>query len=143
MNHFPINSKFFKKSILLIFLMLPFIQIAQTEIQKDSVEVIPQAIEISEIANYSEETRNLIEETQELINNKSEVKAIYERLINLDSLMETKLVLLRDSLSYFTLDQIDKYEERITVYNNSLDAWQERISAWKVQTIKNKKRIES
>jgi len=122
--------------------MLPFIQIAQTEIQKDSVEVIPQAIEISEIANYSEETRNLIEETQELINNKSEVKAIYERLINLDSLMETKLVLLRDSLSYFTLDQIDKYEDRITVYNNSLDAWQERISAWKVQTIKNKKRIE-
>ena len=102
MNYFPINSKYFKKSILLIFLILPFIQFAQTEMQKDSVEVIPQAIEISEIANYSEGTRILIEETQELINNKAEVKSINERLIKLDSMMEPKLVLLRDSLSYFT-----------------------------------------
>ena len=117
------NSKLIKRAILLIGLLPPVFLFAQTEIQKDSLVKVPQAIEISEITNYSQVTRTLIEETQELASNKTKVLRIHEGLTELDSIMASKLLLLRDTLSYFNLDQLDKLEDRMGLYKKRVDLW--------------------
>ena len=142
MNYkYLLKSKLIKKGILLIGLLLPFTLFSQTVIQKDSLVKVPQAIEISEIANYSQVTRTLIEETQELASNKTKVLSIYEGLTELDSIMASKLLLLRDTLSYFNLDQLDKLEDRMGLYKKRLDFWQGIVTDWSEQTIESKKRI--
>jgi len=118
------NSKLIKNAILMMGLLLPLMIFSQTEIQRDSIVIIPKAIEISEIANYSQETRVLIEKAQELASNKTKVLRIHEGLTELDSTMVAKLLLLRDTLSYFNLDQLDKLEDRISLYKNRVDLWQ-------------------
>ena len=135
------NSKLIKRAILLIGLLPPVFLFAQTEIQKDSIVIIPKAIEISEIANYSQETRVLIEKTQELASNKTKLLRIHEGLTELDSTMAAKLLLLRDTLSYFNLDQLDKLEDRISLYKNRVDLWQDRIEAWREETTKTKSQL--
>ena len=121
------NSKLIKNAILMMGLLLPLMIFSQTEIQRDSIVIIPKAIEISEIANYSQETRVLIEKTQELASNKTKLLRIHEGLTELDSTIAAKLLLLRDTLSYFNLDQLDKLEDRISLYKNRVDLWQDRI----------------
>lgn len=135
------DSKLNKGGILLIALLLPLMLFSQTEIQKDSLADIPQAIEISEIANYSQETRTLIEETQELASNKTKVHRIHEGLTELDSIMASKLLLLRDTLTYVNLDQIDKLEDRIGLHKKRVDLWQAKIEDWREETTESKKRI--
>ena len=138
MNYkYLLKSKLIKKGILLIGLLLPFTLFSQTVIQKDSLVKVPQAIEISEIANYSQVTRTLIEETQELASNKTKVLSIYEGLTELDSIMASKLLLLRDTLSYFNLDQLDKLEDRMGLYKKRLDFWQGIVTDWSEQTIES------
>ena len=135
------NSKLIKRAILLIGLLPPVFLFAQTEIQKDSLVDVPLAIKISEITNYSQVTRTLIEETQELASNKTKVLRIHEGLTELDSIMASKLLLLRDTLSYFNLDQLDKLEDRMGLYKKRVDLWKSRIEDWREQTIESKKRI--
>jgi small-conductance mechanosensitive channel len=135
------NSKISKGVILLIALQLPLMLFSQTEIQKDSLTAIPRAIEISEIADYSQETRTLIEETQALASNKTEVLRIQKGLVELDSIMAANLLLLRDTLSYFNLDQLDKLEDRMSLYKKGVNLWQARIEGWREETIDSKKRI--
>jgi len=135
------NSKLIKNAILMMGLLLPLMIFSQTEIQRDSIVIIPKAIEISEIANYSQETRVLIEKAQELASNKTKVLRIHEGLTELDSTMVAKLLLLRDTLSYFNLDQLDKLEDRISLYKNRVDLWQARIEAWREETTKSKSQI--
>ncbi len=143
MNYkYLLKSKLIKKGILLIGLLLPFTLFSQTEIQKDSLVKVPQAIEISEIANYSQVTRTLIEETQELASNKAKVLSIYEGLTELDSIMASKLLLLRDTLSYFNLDQLDKLENRMGLHKKRVDLWQSRIIDWREHTNEKEKQIE-
>ena len=55
--------------------------------------------------------------------------------------MVAKLLLLRDTLSYFNLDQLDKLEDRISLYKNRVDLWQARIEAWREETTKSKSQI--
>ena len=100
--------------------------------------IIPKAIEISEIANYSQETRVLIEKTQELASNKTKVLRIHEGLTELDSTMAAKLLLLRDTLSYFNLDQLDKLEDRISLYKNRVDLWQAELKPGEKKRLKVK-----
>jgi len=124
-------------------LMLPLLIFSQVEVQKDSIIVkVPKAMQISEIANYGEETRGLIEDTQELIEKKSKISEINKELLKVDSIMETKLILFRDTLAIFNLDQIDKLEDRISIYKTSVDFWQSKISAWREETDENEKLLE-
>ena len=135
------NSKLIKRAILLIGFLPPVFLFAQTEIQKDSLVDVPLAIKISEIADCSEETRTLIEETKALASNKTKVLRIFQGLTDLDSIMASKLLLLRDSLSYFNLDQLDKLEDRMGLYKSRVELWKSRIEGWREETIESEKRI--
>jgi len=139
-----LSAELNKKRLFFIgLLMLPLLIFSQTEVQKDSIIVkAPEALQISEIANYGEDTRELIEDTEKLIEKKSKIAEINKELLKIDSIMETKLMLFRDTLAIFNLDQIDKLQDRIKIFNTSVELSQSRVNNWREQTDDTEKLLE-
>lgn len=123
-----------KKKVFLLVLLIHFSLSAQTEFVKDSLIKSPMALAILEIANYSEQTRNLVKESQELIENKSELREIQKGLANQDSVLTVSLVVLRDTMTHFNLDQLDRLEDRITFYKKKVNSWSKDIEKWREKT---------
>ena len=122
------------KNSWLIFLLFPMIAVSQAQIMEDSIVKAPKVLAISEIQNYDLKTKNLIDDINDLVGNKSKLKNITENIVLYDSLLNNKLLLLRDTVVNLNLDKLDRIEDQINIYKNKTTPWTEEISHWKNQT---------
>ena len=130
------------KTILFLILLLPFYSFSQTTLLNDTIVDVPKSLRVNEIANYGQQSRLLINKTQKLIENKEELIKIKENLSKHDSLVFYSLNILRDTLTNFNLDQLDKMEDQMNLINSKVDPWTKQVGHWKKKTIDYKKNIE-
>jgi len=123
----------YKNSWLILFLF-PVIAVSQTQKLEDSIIKTPKVLAIPEIPNFDLKTKNLIYDLNGLIENKGKIKIIREDIVLYDSLLNNKLLLLRDSIINLNLDKLDRIEDQIIVYKNKTLVWIDDISNWKKQT---------
>ena len=136
-----INSVIPKNSWL-IFFFFPMISVfSQTKIIEDSIVKEPIVLPISEIPNFDLKTRKLINDIDDLVENKSQLKTIEKSIVLYDSLLNIKLLLLRDTVINLNLDKLDRIEDQITIYKNKTVPWPEEISNWKNQSQKISDRL--
>lgn len=124
-----------KQNSYLFFLLLPVFAISQTKNITDSISKEPKVLAISEIPNFNLKTGKLIDDINALIKNKSQLQIIMENIVAYDSLLDAKLLLLRDTVINLNLDKLDHIEDQITIYNNKAKPWIEEIDNWKNKTI--------
>ena len=118
----------------LFFLLFPLITVAQTRTGNNSLPNVPKAIDASEITGFDIKTKELITDIHELTGNKGNIRIIRDELVLYDSLLNNKIVLLRDTVINLNLDKLDRIEDQITIYKNKTKAWSEDIISRKNQT---------
>ena len=122
------------KNYWLFFLLFPVIAVSQTKIIEDSIIKTPKVLGISESPNFDLKTRRLLENANELISKNSELISIKKNSVLYDSLLNNKLILLRDTLTNQNLDKLDRIEDQISIFKNKNRLWIEEITKWKNQT---------
>lgn len=133
---FRLINSIIRKNSYLFFLLLSTIANSQTEeVITDSISKEPKVIVISEIPNFELKTEKLIDDINALTKNKSQLQIIKENIVVYDSLLNNKLLLLRDTVTNLNLDKLDRIEDQITIYKNKTNPWIEEIDNWKNKTI--------
>ena len=129
--------------VLLICILLasPFLSRAQQIESADTIPLIPKILKGSEISEYDQKTRQLVSDVRELMENRTELESIRKTLKQDDSLITGELNLLRDTLLVFSLDQLDKFETDVAVYNNKIEPWVNTIRDWREDTDQFKKEM--
>ena len=125
-----------------LILLLPLLSYSQTPSLNDTIERTPKSLQSNEIATYGQQSRLLVKESQNLIDHKLELLEIRENLFKQDSTVFNTLVIIRDTLTNFNLDQLDKMEDRLNILKNKVDSWDMQIESWKIKTINYEKNIE-
>ena len=125
---------------LLIFLAMPLISLSQSV--NDTIAKLPHAIQNTEISDYRKNTKLLVEDAQLLLNEKDKLDLLRSQLIQDDSIFSNNLLILKDSLRVFKLDEINRFESKAKQYNNKLALQKQLISNLRDQTNEKKQRID-
>ena len=136
------NQKALRVLLIYILLALPFLGTAQQIVTADTIPLVPKILKGSEISEYDQKTRQLVAEVRKLMENRTELESLRKTLKQDDSLIMVELNLLRDTLFVFSLDQLDKFETDVVVYNNKIEPWIKTISDWREDTDQFKKDME-
>jgi small-conductance mechanosensitive channel len=129
-----INSVIHQNSYL-FFLLLPVFAVSQTKNITDSISKEPKVLAISKIPNFELKTEKLIADINALTKNKSQLQIIKKNIVVYDSLLNNKLLQLRDTVTNLNLDKLDRIEDQITIYKNKATSWIKEIDHWKNKTI--------
>ena len=124
-----------------IFLFLmPFITFSQ--IVNDTVQNIPHAIKNTEIANYRINSKQLVEETELLLKDFEKLEPLKSQLIEEDSIFSNQLIILKDSLKTYKLEQLKRIEHQIQKYTTTFLNQKKSIQDWRSQTNDKQLRID-
>lgn len=118
----------------LFFLLIPFLMFSQNTTINDSVVQPPKALGNAEIVSYGQESRDLINKVKLVFKNTDKLLDIRERLVIDDSVVQQKLVLLRDTLVNFNIDQLDKIESQVGYIDIETRPWIEETKKWREET---------
>ncbi len=123
-TNFLIISFFF-----IISLSVPFISIAQTKVQSDSIPKVqePKALELSQIPDYGNRTRNLINNVQSIIDNKKIIGEISPGIKEVLNTLDGKLLEINDTIVIFRLEQLNKSERELALFNERIVPWKSTI----------------
>ena len=122
------------KNSWLFLLVFPMVAVSQTKIIEDSIGKVPKVLVLSEIPNFDLKTASLLENINELIKNNSALINIRKKNVLYDSLINNKLIVLRDTLTNQNLDKLDRIEDQISIFKNQNIVWIEKIAKWKNKT---------
>ena len=122
------------KNSWLFLLVIPMVAVSQTKIIEDTISKVPKVLVLSEIPNFDLKTASLLENINELIKNNSELINIREKNVLYDSLINNKLIILRDTLTNQNLDKLDRIEGQVSIFKNQNIVWIEKLAKWKTKT---------
>jgi len=118
--------------LVILFFCLPFLSFSQNI--KDSIQELPHAIKNTEIADYRQNNKILIEDTELLLLELKNLQLLKSQIISEDSIFSSKIAIFKDSLSRFSLTQLDRLENGIQEYRSQLNKQEQIISNWRNQT---------
>ena len=121
--------------------LFPVLGLGQEARSVDSIVQTPHALQSNEIGTYDQKTRQLVTDVRKLMENSTELELIRETLIEDDSVLIEELNSLRDTLNRFSLDQLDKIENDLNIYEDKIEPWTETVERWRAETDQYKKAI--
>ena len=124
---------------LVLFLAIPLISVSQ--IVNDTIPKVSHAIENTEISDYRKNTKLLVDDTELLLQDFQKLEPLKSQLIKDHSFFSNRLLLLKDSVSRFKLDKINRFENNAKEYNIKLDRQKKVISKWRSQINEKQQRI--
>ena len=133
------GRSFVLRSWLVLFLVMPLISLSQSV--TDTIPKLPHAIGNTEISDYRKNTKLLVEDTELLLKDLEKLDSLKSQLIKDHSFFSNSLLLLKDSLSRFKLDQISRFENNAKEYTIKLNRQKKRISNWRSQSNEKQQRI--
>ncbi len=133
--------KGFLKVLIPMLLLVPCLIHSQTSLPSDTVEVAPKALSPNELGIYSQRTIQLESSVRELMEQEEELEDIKVALTESDSLVTRQLQVLQDTLTSFSLDQLDKIESDEDLFDDRIQAWQNKSAEWRKATEGYRKEI--
>ena len=107
---------------------------AQTIQQKDTISFEPKALELSEIPKFGQATRKLNKDIDALVLQQDNLTNIDTEISEADPIIENKLTWLRDTITVYKLDKLEKEETQLTLLKERADQWQVDIQKWIEET---------
>lgn len=117
-----------------LFLSASFMGHSQENEPADSIVRVPRALQGSEIGPYDQQSRQLVADVRSLMENSSELESIQNTLKEDDSLLVEETTALRDTVLRFSLDQLDKIENDLNIYQDRISPWLEQVNQWRSDT---------
>ncbi len=127
------------RSWLVLFLAMPLITLSQSV--TDTIPKVPHAIKNTDISDYRKNTKLLVEDTQLLLQDLEKLEPLKSQLIEDHSFFSDRLLILKDSVSRFKLDEINRFENNTQEYNIKLNRQKKVISNWRSQINEKQQRI--
>ncbi|MGB5384412.1 MAG: hypothetical protein WBN19_11195 [Lutimonas sp.] len=116
---------------LVLLLAMPIISLSQ--IVNDTIPKLPHAIQNTEISDYRKNTKLLVDDTELLLQDFEKLDPLKSQLIEDHSFFSDRLLILKDSLSRFKLDEINRFEDNAKEYILKLNSQKKVISNWRSQ----------
>ena len=133
------GRSFVLRSWLVLFLAMPLITLSQSV--TDTIPKLPHAIQNTEISDYRKNTKLLVEDTEVLLKDLEKLEPLKSELIKDHSFFSNRLLPLKDSISRFKLDEINRLENNAKEYTIKLDRQKESISNWRNQINEKQQRV--
>ena len=122
--------------------MLPILVSGQEAKSGDSVIQVPHVLKSNEIGDYDQKTRQLVNNVRELVENRAVLEGIRNTIKEEDSVLTEEMRLLKDTIVNLSLDELDKVETDLNIYNDKIEPWIETVDQWRLDSDRYKEEIE-